>query len=144
MVVACGIFVDPKSVPVAWAGVAARHGLGVHHKTLALAGLSFLTCPMGGGEWDRMSTDPSVWGGRGKTQPREPWAAPPLAPHQGECVFMSHWSPLQPERINPELNQKGYNVKSDVWSLGITMVLLGAGSSPCWSGGGQGGAGPSP
>lgn len=29
---------------------------------------------------------------------------------------------LQPERINPELNQKGYNVKSDVWSLGITMV----------------------
>lgn len=43
---------------------------------------------------------------------------------------MSHWSLLQPERINPELNQKGYNVKSDVWSLGITMVLLRAGSSP--------------
>ena len=36
------------------------------------------------------------------------------------------WSVLQPERINPELNQKGYNVKSDVWSLGITMVLPGA------------------
>lgn len=34
---------------------------------------------------------------------------------------------LQPERINPELNQKGYNVKSDVWSLGITMVMPGAG-----------------
>ena len=29
---------------------------------------------------------------------------------------------LQPERINPETNQKGYNVKSDIWSLGITMV----------------------
>lgn len=28
----------------------------------------------------------------------------------------------QPERINPELNQKGYSVKSDIWSLGITMV----------------------
>uniref|UniRef100_A0A3Q2YB03 mitogen-activated protein kinase kinase n=1 Tax=Hippocampus comes TaxID=109280 RepID=A0A3Q2YB03_HIPCM len=24
--------------------------------------------------------------------------------------------------INPETNQKGYNVKSDIWSLGITMV----------------------
>lgn len=35
---------------------------------------------------------------------------------------MPPWSFLQPERINPELNQKGYNVKSDVWSLGITMV----------------------
>ncbi|KAJ8793675.1 hypothetical protein J1605_003486 [Eschrichtius robustus] len=33
---------------------------------------------------------------------------------------------MAPERINPELNQKGYNVKSDVWSLGITMVLPGA------------------
>lgn len=43
------------------------------------------------------------------------------------------WSLLQPERINPELNQKGYNVKSDVWSLGITMVLSGAGLSTCWS-----------
>lgn len=35
---------------------------------------------------------------------------------------MPPWSFSQPERINPELNQKGYNVKSDVWSLGITMV----------------------
>ncbi|KPP61712.1 Dual specificity mitogen-activated protein kinase kinase 3-like [Scleropages formosus] len=29
---------------------------------------------------------------------------------------------MAPERINPELSQRGYNVKSDVWSLGITLV----------------------
>lgn len=32
------------------------------------------------------------------------------------------WCLFQPERINPDLNQKGYSVKSDIWSLGITMV----------------------
>ncbi|XP_063040182.1 dual specificity mitogen-activated protein kinase kinase 6 [Engraulis encrasicolus] len=31
---------------------------------------------------------------------------------------------MAPERINPELNQKGYNVKSDIWSLGITLLEL--------------------
>lgn len=40
----------------------------------------------------------------------------------------------QPERINPELNQKGYSVKSDIWSLGITMV----GSPGGWQGSQQG------
>lgn len=50
-------------------------------------------------------------------------------------VFRPQSSLLQPERINPELNQKGYNVKSDVWSLGITMVLCGARACPWWSGG---------
>jgi serine/threonine protein kinase len=38
--------------------------------------------------------------------------------------FLSCLSPFQPERINPELNQKGYSVKSDIWSLGITMVVI--------------------
>lgn len=36
--------------------------------------------------------------------------------------FLNCLPPFQPERINPELNQKGYSVKSDIWSLGITMV----------------------
>lgn len=36
--------------------------------------------------------------------------------------FLNCLSLFQPERINPELNQKGYSVKSDIWSLGITMV----------------------
>jgi len=29
---------------------------------------------------------------------------------------------LQPERIKTDQDNPGYNVKSDVWSLGITMV----------------------
>ena len=32
------------------------------------------------------------------------------------CVF------FQPERINPESGLCGYDIKSDVWSLGISMV----------------------
>lgn len=57
-----------------------------------------------------MSTGPSVWVGEAGPCPDMGW------------VFTPPWSLSQPERINPELNQKGYNVKSDVWSLGITMV----------------------
>lgn len=62
--VACGICAGPKSVPVSWA----RHGLGLHHETLALPGVSFLAHPMvAGGGGNRMGTDPSVWGEGGKT-----------------------------------------------------------------------------
>lgn len=58
-------------------------------------------------------------------------------------VFTPYWFLFQPERINPELNQKGYNVKSDVWSLGITMVTPGWGWVQLWLiGWSQGGAVP--
>lgn len=60
--------------------------------------------------------------GRGGHNPAEgalPGSCPAL---QLGMVLMPPRPILQPERINPELNQKGYNVKSDVWSLGITMV----------------------
>lgn len=31
---------------------------------------------------------------------------------------------LQPERIDPSASRQGYDVRSDVWSLGITLVRL--------------------
>lgn len=37
---------------------------------------------------------------------------------------------MAPERINPELNQDGYDIRSDVWSLGITMIELAIGRYP--------------
>jgi len=37
---------------------------------------------------------------------------------------------MAPERINPEKNQTGYDIRSDVWSLGITMIELATGSFP--------------
>lgn len=72
-----------------------------------------------------MSTDPCRFGSGRQDLADGPEVPPVLAPLHS-MVFMPHWSLLQPERINPELNHKGYNVKSDVWSLGITMVLPGA------------------
>ncbi|CAK8688506.1 unnamed protein product [Clavelina lepadiformis] len=37
---------------------------------------------------------------------------------------------MAPERIDPDLNKKGYDVKSDVWSLGITMIEVATGHFP--------------
>ena len=30
--------------------------------------------------------------------------------------------PFQPERIDPHHSSRGYDVRSDIWSLGITLV----------------------
>ncbi|KAK3089931.1 hypothetical protein FSP39_007715 [Pinctada imbricata] len=37
---------------------------------------------------------------------------------------------MAPERINPEEGQKGYDIRSDVWSLGITMIEMATGKFP--------------
>lgn len=37
---------------------------------------------------------------------------------------------MAPERINPQANQLGYDIRSDVWSLGITMYELSMGVFP--------------
>ncbi|XP_013395500.1 dual specificity mitogen-activated protein kinase kinase 6 [Lingula anatina] len=37
---------------------------------------------------------------------------------------------MAPERINPGKGQKGYDIKSDVWSLGITMIEIATGKFP--------------
>ncbi|XP_078485548.1 mitogen-activated protein kinase kinase [Ciona intestinalis] len=37
---------------------------------------------------------------------------------------------MAPERIDPAQNQQGYDVKSDVWSLGITMIEVATGDFP--------------
>lgn len=94
--------------------------LGFHLETRALTSLSFHTCSGGGRMGERWPL--SFCGG----QPD---------PAEGDWVTLL-WLLFQPERINPELNQKGYNVKSDVWSLGITMVRPGAPLLVGWSTGG--------
>ena len=37
---------------------------------------------------------------------------------------------MAPERINPDRNRQGYDIRSDVWSLGITMFELSIGKFP--------------
>jgi len=37
---------------------------------------------------------------------------------------------MAPERINPDKDMNGYDIKSDVWSLGITMIELATGTFP--------------
>lgn len=44
---------------------------------------------------------------------------------------------LQPERIDPSASRQGYDVRSDVWSLGITLVSKVPGSSVSLTGRGS-------
>lgn len=37
---------------------------------------------------------------------------------------------MAPERINPDPKRKGYDIRSDVWSLGITMMEMATGKFP--------------
>ena len=37
---------------------------------------------------------------------------------------------MAPERINPSKERQGYDIRSDVWSLGITMCELSIGKFP--------------
>lgn len=37
---------------------------------------------------------------------------------------------MAPERINPDRNRQGYDIRSDVWSLGVTMLELSIGKFP--------------
>lgn len=37
---------------------------------------------------------------------------------------------MAPERINPESSSEGYDIRSDVWSLGISMIELATGKFP--------------
>ena len=39
-------------------------------------------------------------------------------------------SPLQPERIKLEDGKQGYDIRADIWSLGISLVELTIGASP--------------
>jgi mitogen-activated protein kinase kinase 3 len=42
---------------------------------------------------------------------------------------------MAPERINPSKDRKGYDIRSDIWSLGITMMEMAIGKFPYASSG---------
>ena len=37
---------------------------------------------------------------------------------------------LKPERIDPQSSARGYDIRSDVWSLGITLIEISTGKFP--------------
>ena len=39
-------------------------------------------------------------------------------------LYVKSYFELQPERINPETGNQGYDIRSDVWSLGISLVSV--------------------
>ena len=51
--------------------------------------------------------------------------------HTTHIILNTHTLTIsQPERINLQPTQKGYDVRADIWSLGISLVELANGTSP--------------
>ncbi len=46
------------------------------------------------------------------------------------CTHLNLQCPFQPERIDPSGNPSNYDVRSDVWSFGISMVEISTGLFP--------------